>query len=107
MESSLIIKYEYFELVKKLNQSNKLKNQETDLYFYIDSADADHLKLFAAISASQKILLCHKNHGSNWTESGFSKYPNLESHIAELLRKSNAWEDLTNYIKSHVFELPD
>lgn len=106
MESSLIIKHEYFELIKKLNQSNKLKNQETDLYFYIDSGSPDHLKLFAAISESQKILLCEKVKPSVWESGGYSSYPNLEDYITQLLRINFFENDLTTLIVSHIFKLP-
>lgn len=105
MESaSTIIKHEYFELVKKLNQSNTLKNQKTTLYFYVDSVDPNYLKLFAAISDTQKILLCHRSHDSSWIESGFSDYPNLENYIVNLLRKYAGQDDLTKCIKSHIFK---
>lgn len=105
MESSPVIKHEYFGLVKKLNQTNRHKNQETEIYFYIDSTNSNHLKFFAAISATQKILLCQKNDWSNWSESGFSEYPNLERFINRLLRTSDNESNLTNYIKSHIFKL--
>lgn len=100
-----IIKHEYFELVKKLNHSNKYKNQETELYFFIDSSKVDHLKLFAAISKSQKILLCHKIKQSRWSESRYSQFQNLEEFIVELLHGRFDNGDLTKYIKSHIFKL--
>lgn len=105
MESSLVIKLEYFELVKKFNQANKLKNQETDVYFYIDSTNPDYLKLFATISDFQKILLCYKINRSKWVESQFSEFPNLEIFIAQLLRYKKSTTDLTKQIKSHIFKL--
>ena len=105
MNSSPIIKHEYFELVKKLNQSNKFKNQETEVYFYIDSINLDHLKLFAAISNDQKIELCHKIKNLKWLASQYSLFLNLEIFIAHLLHKKAEQTDLTNYIKSHIFKL--
>lgn len=43
-----LIKREYFELANKLNQANKIKNQETVIYFYIDEADSESVKLCAS-----------------------------------------------------------
>lgn len=105
MNSTVIIKQEYFELIKKLNQANKHENQVTEIYFYIDSSELNHLKLFAAISESQKILLCHKNYRSAWIEAGFSEYPYLENYIIQLLKTYDLQDNLTNHIKSHVFKL--
>ena len=99
------IKQEYFELIKKLNQSNKHKNQVTNVYFYIVSTNTNHLKLFAAISDSQKIMLCHKIGKSKWRESQFSQYPNLEEFIAYLLPDCSDRDNLTKYLKSHIFKL--
>lgn len=54
------VKKEYFELVNKLNQSNKVKNQNTEVFFFIESDDSGIEKLFAAISEGQKILLLER-----------------------------------------------
>lgn len=105
MNSSFIIKQEYFELVKKLNNSNKHKNQTTELYFFINSTNSNNLKLYAAISDTQKILLCEKLNSGHWLEAGFSEYPNLENYILHLLRTGDHHDNLTNYIKSHIFKL--
>lgn len=105
MESSAIIKQEYFELVKKLNAPNMHANQVTNVYFYTDSSHPDHLKLFAAISLNQKILLCHKSKQSKWLPSQYSPFPSLEIFIAQLLRYKEVQPDLTNHIKSRIFKL--
>lgn len=105
MDSTTTIKHEYFELVKKLNQTNKLKNQDTDIRFYIDSVNPSHLKLFAAISDDQKILLCQKPKQSKWLASRYSQFPSLEIYIAQLLYYKEVQTDLTDYIKSHIFKL--
>ena len=105
MNLSRTVKREYFELVKKLNQTNKLKNQETDIFFYIDSTEVDHLKLFAAISVSQKILLCERPYKLAWVEAGFSGYANLEAYLAQLIQIHDGKSNITNHIKSHIFKL--
>jgi len=99
-----LIKQEYFELIKKLNQGNKLKNQETEVYFYIDSTEAQHLKLFAAISDGQKILLCERLDRDSWVDSGYSGYENLEDCIIKLLQTDGVQNNLTDQIKSHIFK---
>lgn len=76
----------------------------TDVYFYIDS-NSNSLQLFAAISDFQKILLCEKRSTSLWMRSGFSEYETLEDYLARLLRIYNYQNELTNYIKSHIFKL--
>lgn len=105
MEISNLVKYEYFELVKKLNHTNKLKNQQTDIFFYIDSNNLNHLKLYVAISYSQRILICEKLQRSTWFGSGYSGFSNLEDFIAGLFEFYKPHENLTDYIKSHIFEL--
>ncbi len=103
--NSTLIKQEYFKLIKKLNQCNKLKNQETEVYFYLDSTESESLKLFAAISDTQRILLCNKIGRESWDVAGFSGLVNLEDFIAHLLQTVSTQNDLTNQIKSHIFKL--
>jgi hypothetical protein len=57
-ETNLYVKKEFRELVNLLNTGNKLQNEKTEVYFYIDDADPKELKLFAAIDRDQKLLLC-------------------------------------------------
>lgn len=107
MELSNLVKHEYFDLVKKLNEANKLKNLQTDIFFYIDSSNLNHLKLYAAISYSQRILLCEKPRKSTWFGSGYSGFSNLENFIADLLEFFTPNENLTTYVKSHIFEFTE
>ena len=99
-----IIKYEYFELIRKLNQTNKLKNQQTDICFYIDSANPDHLKLFAAVSENQKILLCEKIKLLPWTQASITELTELEEFLSYLLNTEIIENGLTFLIKSHIFK---
>lgn len=105
MDSATTIKQEYFELIKKLNQSNKLKNQATAPYFYIDSSNLIHLKLFAAISDFQKILLCEKINALPWAPTNNTEFADLEEFLSALLNTTTIKGDLTTFIKSHVFKL--
>lgn len=104
MNSSLVIKQEYFELLKKLNQSNKHKNQVTDVYFYIDSTNLIHLKLYAAISEYQKLLLCEKIKVLPWAQANITDFVELEQFLCNLLNTIKINCDLTGLIKSHIFK---
>ena len=100
------IKKEYFDLINKLNQSNKRKNQDTDVYFYIDEVDAESAKLFAAISDIQRILLCEKKYNlKSWAPLYLSGFSNLEDFLVTLLSEQKYETKLTDFIKSHIFKL--
>lgn len=107
MESSATIKHEYLELVNKLNQSNKLKNQITDIYFYIDSSNPTHSKLVAAISSDQKIVLCEKIKTRPWAPANNTEFGELEGFLSTLLNSIIFKNDLTTLVKSHVFKLEE
>src|SRR3989344_1413698 len=99
------IKKEYFELVNKLNSSNKIKNQNTEIYFYIDESDLSSAKLFAAISNTQKILLCEKVYDiGDWGPLYLSGFSNLEDFLVKILNKKKHETNLTEFIKSHIFK---
>lgn len=100
-----LIKKEYFDLLNKLNWSNKLKNQGTDIYFYIDETDPKAIKLFAAISKNQKILLIEKSYSGSWKPKCLSGFFNLEEYLVELLSEQKYEADITDLIKSHIFKL--
>ncbi|MEK6628901.1 MAG: hypothetical protein AABY53_09765 [Bdellovibrionota bacterium] len=101
-----LIKKEYFELINRLNQSNKLKNQTTEIYFYIDEGDLSGAKLYAAISNVQKILLCEKDSAQLWSAVYFSDFTNLEDFIAAILNEHKKYSGtLTDFIKLHIFKL--
>lgn len=72
------VKTEYFELLRRLNKSNKTSNEKTKLSFTIDDTNANYLKLYATLSTDQKILLCQKVKETNWRPAQFSGLDNLE-----------------------------
>ncbi len=100
-----LIKKEYFDLINKLNQSNKRKNQTSDVYFYINTTDPIGEKLFAAISSNQKILLVEKNFNGSWRPLYLSGFFELEDFLATILNLPECETNLTDFIKSHIFKL--
>lgn len=99
-----LIKKEYFDLLNKLNRSNKHKNQNTEIYFYIDEADLSTARLFAAISDTQKILLCERKFNDYWESAYLSGFFNLEDFLSVLLNEKKCATNLTDFIKSHIFK---
>lgn len=96
---------EYFELIRQLNSANKLKDQKTDVYFFIKTEGIE-AKLCAAISESQKIYLCYRVKINVWFPGKISRYSNLEQFICTTLNREYEKDlDLTNFIKSHLFKL--
>ena len=79
------VKTEYFELLRRLNKSNKAKNTTTKLDFIIDQNDEQGSKLCASISKNQKILLCIKD-GHEWNPAKFSGLDHLEQFISNQLK---------------------
>lgn len=96
---------EYFELVKQLNSANKVKDQKTEVYFFV-KMDEKIPKLYAGISEAQKIYLCYKNEFSIWKQGKTSGYLALEKVLCKILFIENISNtDLTKAIKSHLFKL--
>lgn len=56
-EININAKKEYRELVNLLNKGNKLQNEKTEAYFYIDRFNPKEPKLFAALDNGQKSFL--------------------------------------------------
>lgn len=99
------IKSEYLELLTLLNKSNKVKNETTQLIFFVDDTDKTHLKLFAAISNNQKILMCERKQ-SGWMSSAFTQFTQLENYLAGAAVDYKL-ENFTQSILAGIFELPD
>lgn len=95
------IKKEYFELINKLNQSNKIKDLNTEIYFYISHTS----QLFIAVSADQKILLCQKTVNNFWIPAHLSGFDNFEKFVAMLLNSVAPSDNPTKLIKSELFKL--
>lgn len=96
---------EYFELVRRLNSANKLKNQKTDIYFLIKTENHE-TRLYAALHESQKIYLCYRNKVSLWQSGEVSGFFELESFLSEILSSHEIQNvDLTSLIKSQLFKL--
>lgn len=105
MEKSREHLKEYFELIKLLNSSNKIKDQKTEIYFFIQANEGTE-KLYAAISESQKIYLCYKPALNIWRPGNVSGYFELEKFICRSLSVQIPGDtNLTNFIKSHLFKL--
>ena len=100
------IKLEYFELIKLLNKTNKTKNEITKLSFYVDESNKQHLKLYAALSKDQKILLCEKKNRNKWISTGVTQFSELEKFLAK--NSSNYYLlNFTDLLLAQIFELPD
>ena len=96
------VKTEYFELLRRLNKSNKAKNTTTKLDFMIDQNDELEPKLYATISKNQKILLCIKEH-YEWRPAKYSGLDHLEQFICNQLRYAlNA--NLTDFVLRNLFK---
>lgn len=106
---NFLVKKEYFELLNRLNHANKQMNMNTDVYFYIDRSDPNILKLFAAISKNQKIMLATNKLNKLWEAKYLTGSNNLEEYIAEILnlntKESSENVNVTDLIKSHIFKL--
>ncbi len=106
MESTHQIKLEYFRLINKLNLSNKTSNELTQIIFVIETFAVNKLMLYAALCPQQKILLC-QNINRIWVPAEYSSYNRLEKFICVLLNnKKSQCLDLSEYITSHIFQLP-
>lgn len=93
-------------MLKKLNEPNRKTNERTEVYFFVDSSNPRHLKLFSAIDKDQKLLLCEMTYAIWWDVKNFT-YPNLCEFICAILKTKTEDEDLTEFIKSRIFKLPD
>ncbi len=66
---------EYFSLVRDLNQTNKFKNEQTQITFMVEG-DVDR-QLFAKLDHGKKYLMCKKVENGKWRPSLPGKYENL------------------------------
>ncbi len=95
------IKKDYFELAKSLNMSNKVKDQKTQLYFFVSQDKF----LYAAVSVDQKVLLGIKI--LRWRQSNLMRFPHLEKFVCDFLNQSSVTTDLTLKILTAMFKLPN
>ncbi len=100
------IKSEYLSLLNLLNKTNKTKNEKTQLSFFVDDRNKQHLKLYATLSKDQKILMSEKKLTSGWLSSGITQFTLLESYIAKTANNYKL-ENFTESILAGIFELPD
>ena len=103
---NILVKKEYIELLNRLNHANKQMNMNTDVFFYIDRSDPNILKLFAAISKDQKIILATKKLNKLWEAKYLIGLSSLEEYIVDILNlniQENS-EEVTDLIKSQIFK---
>lgn len=81
-------KKEYRELVNLLNKGNKLQNEKTEAYFYIDRFNAEEPKLFAALNNGQKWLLC-VNIKKYWRAAEPDFFPDFSRICIEILKSDD------------------
>ncbi len=101
-----IIQNEYFELVVKLNRSNKLRNEKSSLSFKIIESKVEQDKhLYAVLAGGHKIALSKKRLTNFWIGTGFSGHFELEKFLTKLLNeKSIRYEgDYTELILERLF----
>lgn len=98
----------YFALVRKLNSGNFAENESTKTIFFVKEVYHERWLFIGLKSHSQRILLCRREKGNSWKEGEATEHEELELFIAKLLNKQKELpENLTNYIKSHLFEFSD
>lgn len=107
MDQNTLLKREYFELCRKLNKSNLIKNQKTDVLFFIEQEN-NKLILYSTTNQAYRIQLVSRNVKYKWEPSGFSGLFILEEHISSFannnnLEKTNR-DELTKRIKSFIFQ---
>ncbi len=84
-----IIQKEYFELVVKLNRSNKLKNEKSNLRFKIIEPEAEQdSHLYAVLSGDKKIAISIKKLTTFWKTTGFSGQYELEKFVTQILNEN-------------------
>lgn len=80
---------EYFSLVKDLNQTNKFKNEQTQIRFEIEAFAGTPSVLFSKISNDQKIRLCNQVSCEVWRVDNSCKYVYLAQWMVILLQQYN------------------
>lgn len=107
VETNIIIKKEYRELINLLNIGNKLRNEKTGVYFYIEKSDGKY-RLFAAINQKQKLQLCVMG-VNQWHPLKQLQFENLAMFISRLVgnRVDIDSDLLTELIRNAVFFIDD
>ncbi len=93
------LKQNYFELVNRLNQSNRIKNQITEPQFFIIEN-----RLYLGLSLSQKLVICSCLNRC-WFASQITGLDLFEQEIARLMNNSgNDQNNLDIQIKKLLFK---
>ncbi len=95
---------EYFSLVRDLNQTNKFKNEQTEVYFQIEEQIKEQTVLFAKIANEHKIRLCCLISSRAWIIDQNTKYIKLSEWLVMQLqdydlRKLNLKMTFNDYFK--------
>ena len=93
------LKHCYFELVIRLNRSNKLKDQITEPEFFILENS-----LYLGLSSSQKLLICIC-HNRRWIASQITGFDLFEKEITQFMNNfENDQNNLDIQIKKLLFK---
>lgn len=103
-KTDIIIKKEFRELVNHLNTGNKLRNEKTEVYFYIDRTSDKHWSFFATIGGKQKILLCYRSN-RKWLTFEYTAFPAFSEFCLKIIKQDETLseKDLTKKIMGLLF----
>ncbi len=79
MSENHLAKKEYFDLVRYLNSANKLKNEDSHLFFEIVVGKNNLKTCFACLTTGPKVILaCQRVPGGKWTIPEITRFIELE-----------------------------
>lgn len=93
------LKNEYFELVNRLNRSNKLKDQITEPQFFVIEK-----QLYLGLNSLQKLAICYCLK-ERWIASEITGFDDFEQEIVQFMNNSkNDQNNLDTQIKKLLFK---
>jgi hypothetical protein len=99
------ILHEYHDLIKKLNTSNKFKNQKTELHFF-EKKQADGTINLAATVNFEKFLIIGKIQNSIYLKiDPYFEYQKLAQYIEYNLKKPHPLAEINSTIRLIISRL--
>lgn len=101
-----IIQKEYFELIIKLNKSNKIKNEKTKLGFQVIRSEAEQVAyLHAVLTVGGRVCLGLQKINKSWAQTGYSGFNDFEEYVIKILNENSFHQegDYTELILEKLF----
>ncbi len=93
---------EYHQLVRKLNISNRTKNENTELRFFIKTDKDNTLILFCSANQERILRICYSKNKKSWYLAESFEFLKLGDYIIRQLKPSSCDENINSTITNSL-----